>query len=149
MNSLQISKILNKDYYSNKYFKGVFAFNELPKTVDLPSSYIFNTDVNSKPGQHWISIFFNSKGKSEFFDSYGLPPETFGFANFLKEKSISYSSIKKPIQSISSEYCGFYCILFILFRSRNYSLNYFLTFFTSDTNINDRLIKELINFIDN
>ena len=55
-------------------FLGVFPSNKLPRKRRYPSSLIANTDPDTKPGQHWIAMYFPSKTKKEFFDSYGMPP---------------------------------------------------------------------------
>ena len=30
--------------------------------------------LGSKPGEHWIAVYFKNRGRGEYFDSYGLPP---------------------------------------------------------------------------
>jgi hypothetical protein len=35
---------------------------------------IVNTDPHNKPGSHWVAIYGDGDGHTEFFDSYGKPP---------------------------------------------------------------------------
>ena len=52
---------------------------------------VANTDPSSKPGTHWVAFYFPSKGKGEFFDSYGHPPIYYNnsFKNFLKTPPVN------------------------------------------------------------
>ena len=146
MNSLQISKIIYSDKYSKKIFLGVLARDELPQKVKWPCSFILNTDKSTEPGQHWLAINYSSHGKCEFFDSLGFGPDFYDLTKFLTNTSNSYEYNKNSIQSIFSEYCGYYCVLFLLIRSRNYSFRKFLMFFDKNTLFNDKLIEKLIKF---
>ena len=64
--------------------------------------------------------------------------------NFLLSTSKSIQINKYPIQSVFSELCGYYSILFILTRSRGISFNNFLKYFDSDTFNNDLKINNFI-----
>ena len=55
-----------------------FQLAEMQRKGKFKIGIIFNTDVNSGPGEHWISLFINLKTKLIFFfDSTGdpMPPE--------------------------------------------------------------------------
>ena len=52
MNTLQIERILRKDPYCKKIFKGVNARDEI-KLVFYPSAYVINGDPSTSPGKHW------------------------------------------------------------------------------------------------
>lgn len=87
----------------------------------LISFCIVNTDPASEPGQHWVAFFRSGKeAPLEFFDSYGEPPETYGFP--LNSSNLN-SNITSPIkfssrllQDYGSSVCGHYCILFLYIR---------------------------------
>ncbi|MEW8543556.1 MAG: hypothetical protein AB2693_08460, partial [Candidatus Thiodiazotropha sp.] len=53
---------------------GVYAADEIPKYV-RHRGFIANTDASSKPGKLWCAFYFDDRGQSEFFDSYGKPPD--------------------------------------------------------------------------
>ena len=79
---------------------------------------IVNTDPSNKPGTHWVAFFMEKSNKQisstlEFFDSYGLHPSAYSFnvTNF----NIIYN--KETLQSISSNVCGHYCMLYLYLRS--------------------------------
>lgn len=78
---------------------------------------IVNTDPSSKPGKHWVAFFRSSHGKLEFFDSYGRPPNHFGFpigVNMLDASCCEYNSL--TLQADNTSVCGQYCILFLFLR---------------------------------
>ena len=147
MNSLQIKEILLNDKFSKKYFKKVIAIDQLPQSKNKikNSAFVINTDEHYKEGQHWIAIFYTKNRKCEFFDSFGMGPKFYGLDNFLRKTSYSCYTNKSAIQSIISEYCGIYCVLFILFRSRDISFEKFLNYFDVNSFKNDKNIKKLIN----
>jgi hypothetical protein len=147
MNSLQIREILKNDKYSKYYFKKVIAIDQLPQCCNKikTSAYVINTDEHYKQGQHWVAIFYTKKRTCEFFDSFGMGPEFYGLDKFISKTSNSCITNNIALQSFISEYCGYYCILFILLRSRNISFNKFLNYFGVDSIENDLKIKNLIN----
>ena len=135
MNTLQIKKALEQNRFTKKNFCGVFAADELPKTVDtFPCGFIANTDPSTKPGTHWVAFYFPSHEKGEFFDSYGYPPEYYG-KSFKFYKLETWNSRK--IQSSWSEVCGQYCIFYLYHKSRGCSMNKIVNMFTDNTSLND------------
>ena len=107
MNTLQLKRALERDTFTKKIFGGVFAADELPKTFDtFPYGFVANTDPSTEPGTHWVAFYFPSRDKGEFFDSYGYPPEHYGFESYKIETWNKYK-----LQSSWSNVCGQYCIL--------------------------------------
>jgi len=102
-----------------------FDLEKLIKKGKTKIGIIFNTDPDSKPGQHWISMFINIKKKKIFFfDSTGDPPprEVTVLIKRIKEQGLA---LKKPInfeidsnEGIEHQYgnteCGIYSIYFIV-----------------------------------
>ena len=79
---------------------------------------VINTYVAAKPGQHWLAFYApRDSFKIEMFDYFGLLPNVLSFDPSL----IHFSS--RSIQSFGSKFYGHYALLFIYFRSRNYSFN--------------------------
>ena len=146
MNSIQIFEILSKDKFSKKYFYSLISIDELPLTKRKLKStaFIIKTDKRSGKGEHWLSIFYDHKSNCQFFDSLGFGPELYGMENFLLLSSNSIQINKYPIQSVFSEFCGYYSILFILIRNRGISFTNFLKYFDSDTLKNDLKINQFI-----
>jgi hypothetical protein len=144
MNTKQIDEIFKKYSYTRKIYKGTRAFDELPKKIMKPSAYIINTETRDKDGEHWIAIYYNNYGNVEFFDSFGLGPAFYGLEDFLLKTSNKCFYNTFALQSLNSEYCGYYCVLFVLFKSKKKSFLNFLNHFDQDTFINDKNIKKLI-----
>ena len=134
MNTLQIKQALESNRFTKKNFCGVFAADELPKSLDtFPCGFIANTDPSTKPGTHWVAFYFPSHEKGEFFDSYGHPPEHYKSFKFYKPEIWN----NRKIQSSWSEVCGQYCIFYLYHKSRGYSMSKIVNMFTNNTSLND------------
>jgi hypothetical protein len=144
MNTLQIEQIF-KNKYSNT-FKGAIAFDELPTKISRPSAYIINTHSRDKSGEHWLGIYFNTNNSVDFFDSFGMGPQFYRLENYLFKYNSTINYNKYALQSLNSNYCGLYCVLFIIFKCKRKSFYNFLDIFKTDTLINDYEIKKLIDF---
>ena len=139
MNTLDINRFLK----GTKNFYGTVCRDELPQVKKRPISIIANTDPCSKPGQHWIVILLNKNGTGNYFYSFGFPP--------LHQDFISYMDVNCPkgwifnhktLQSIESNTCGLYCILYIKFGKTKMN-----KIFGKDVNVNDLIIKSIARVI--
>jgi hypothetical protein len=142
MDELAIKDILLKDIYTSKIFLNVYARDELPLEVPYPSCLILNNKPRSHPGEHWLAIYFDKNKIGYFFDSYGNKPHHYNLSPYLELVTKQYLYNSRKIQG-ASEYCGFYCILFLLLISRN-ELSKFFSYFTTNTYLNDKKIYQLI-----
>ena len=87
MNTSELQCCIDCDY-TLKGHVNVYAADYLLELIDpLPCGIIVNADVHYKPGTHWCAIFFDEKGNNYFFDSFGYPPEHYGYfiRSFLKQ----------------------------------------------------------------
>ena len=133
MNTHQIKRVLERNPYTKKTFCGVFAADQLPETVDtFPCGFVANTDPSTEPGTHWVSFYFPSRDKGEFFDSYGYPPEHYGFKLYEIE-----TWNDRKLQSSWSQVCGQYCIFYLYHKSRGYSMSKIVNLFSGNTRLND------------
>ena len=123
MNSFEIEKTVARDKCLSKHFVGVFPSDRLPVISTKPACFIANIDPSNKPGQHWVSMFFDKE--TEYFDSYGLEPEG-SFATYKPAVINRYC-----LQDIGSTVCGEYCIYYLAKRVRGLSL--------------ERVVSSLIN----
>ena len=135
MDTLQIKRALEHNTFTKKTFSGVFAADELPEIIDAsPCGFVANTDPSTEPGTHWLAFYYPSRGERGFFDSYGYPPDNYGEA--FKLYGVETWN-KRKIQSSWSTVCGQYCIFYLYYKSRGYSMNKIVNMFTDNTCLND------------
>ena len=153
MNEDEIKNILLQDNTHNKInFVGVFSRTRIPITSTFPAGYIINLDNFGSEGIHWIGVYVTEK-YINIFDSFGGNFLNDGFFSaFLRsyQNKRRIVSSQYEIQSINSNTCGLYSILFILVLSRGFSLNQFVNLFNfKNTKCNDLAIvqffSELLN----
>lgn len=151
MNTIELETCLRLNKFTKKFFKGVFAADQLPISPLSPSCksiIIANTAPSNHPGLHW-TCFVVTPQKIEFFDSAGASYyKNKYFAKFIKRnsenKSISFN--KLPIQSRHSNICGQYCALYAIFRAQCKSANFFISKFNNRSKIkNDKLALKIFN----
>jgi hypothetical protein len=136
MESTVIDQVLKKKCV---VYRGIYASDELPTTMCLPSVIVVNTDPASRPGQHWICMYFGEDGHGEYFDSFGVrPPNT--FERYLNKHCTAWTFNNKRMQSIVSKFCGHYCIWFCMMKNRKVTLYELERTMTEDTGLNDFLI---------
>jgi hypothetical protein len=123
----QIDRVLEQDPVTSKIFIGAVARDEV-KHVKYPSCMVINNEPRSKSGGHWFALYYSADQKAYFFDSYGLPPSYHRLENFIQKTSNDWTWNKKRLQG-SSEYCGYYSILFCLYKARNKEREFFFKFF--------------------
>ena len=137
-----IIEVLTKDKISKESFLGVFARDEIPKNINYPACFVMNTENRNKPGQHWLALHYDNKGKCYFFDSFGNPPKYHNLQTYIEKTSKTWTYNKRRVQGFS-EFCGFYCILFLLFKTRNQPQDFFKKF-TLNYIKNDKIIENEI-----
>lgn len=143
MNSVQINNILRKHPKTRDKFLGVFARDELVNIKQYPCCFVMNTAKRSHPGMHWVAFFFDSNKVCHFFDSYGNSPTLFRLNNFIKNNSTRLIFNKKQIQSWTSDNCGYFCVLFLIFKCLGYSIGRFCKLFYDSSDKNDKIIEKL------
>jgi hypothetical protein len=122
-------------------FGGVFASNKLPKIANK-NAYIVNLDPASKPGSHWVAIYFDkTKASVDYFDSYGLKPKSVHIIRFLKRNAMFKHYNEHVYQSPCSVVCGQYCLYFLYHRAASQPMSLMQRHFHSTTKeINDRRV---------
>lgn len=148
LSSLDIIKVM--DHYEKKYndfeFLGPFPIDfeflykdfmelNIKKLIKNKKKLglIFNTDVSSGPGEHWISIYLDIKDKTIcFFDSVGEEPpkEIKKLLNNLKKSCKSNYDIKMNIIINNKQFqfdnssCGVWSLWHIISRLNGKSCDY-------------------------
>lgn len=124
-------------------FIGVFSANNLPKNLigKKHFSLICNHDNIGEAGSHFISIFHYG-----FFllyiDSFGQPCAIDDIQNFLLSFQLPVFYNSRQVQSINSSFCGFFCILFVLYFDQLFNFAVFpskLFFNSVNLSVNDML----------
>lgn len=142
LNSNQIFFEIKQDMYAKNIFKKVLARDEIPRRVIYPSAFVINNQKRNQPGQHWLAVYYDKNGSCEFFDSFGMHPSFYGLEKLIRYP-FNYNKIQ--LQSNNSYYCGYYCIYFILLKSRGFSLDQIISLFSQkNLKFNDLIIKNLI-----
>jgi len=136
MNSIEIREILRSEL-SHHELGGVLCLDEAKEF--LPNkAYVINTDKCDQPGLHWLGVYYPPKGEIEFFDSYGIKPDFYGFSN-------KFLHSNKRIQSLNSKTCGPHVISFLLHRLKiGYSFRNYLKLFNNNFDTNDRKVHRFI-----
>jgi hypothetical protein len=137
MNTSEIDRFLRRRL---DRFDGVFSVDTLPSE---PHLLIANTEPSHRPGEHWIAIYVDDRGRGENFDSFGRPP-TGAFRRYMDEHCANWTCNDRQLQSIVSRFCGHYCIYFCMLRSRDVDLRRIVSSFTSDTGFNDVLVHAFV-----
>ena len=142
MNTKEINKLLKNELS----FVGTFPRDNIPFVAQRPSSFVVNTDHSTFNGQHWIAFHVDKKNVIYYFDSYGRKPidnEIKATLRRYTNKPIKFSDMW--IQGTMSDVCGEYCVLFILYMNRGFSMQHFLNQFSpSDTHFNDQLVRTIV-----
>ena len=140
MNTLEIS-----NYMQNfKNFKGVYPRDLLTFSLSKNTGIIVNTDLSTKPGEHWVSIYKNKDNEIIYFDSFGFPPLHEEIIRFIIKNCDNgwyYNTI--TYQSVYQDTCGMYCIYFITCMLRHGKYENFQTIFRANPDFNDILAKIL------
>lgn len=149
MNSKDIYNVLQNDRRTFPVFAGVFPSDLLPmREINYPSAFVVNLDKSSQEGSHWISIFFDSVGKSEVFDSYGAHPLPANILRFLHRHTLKGRTKrnKRQLQSFFSTVCGAYAIFYIMHRVRGTPMDTIVNMFdVKDKGYNDRHVQQFVN----
>ena len=117
------------DYELECYLKDlsvtVCCADKLPARVESRTqSFVVNTDSCDPEGTHWVAFHFPKEGPAEFFDSFGRAPETYHrrFRNVLIANELQYKFNTVRVQPEDGDTCGLYCVHFVKYRYRNFTL---------------------------
>lgn len=132
MNAQELKCVIECDPAMRRKILGVYARDKIPAFTSFPCGLIANTDTSDLPGKHWVGFYYESKDKSEFFDSCGHSPEYFGF------RARNYN--EKRLQSSRSNVCGQYCLYYLLNRCRGVSMPSIFKDFSDNLYENDAFI---------
>lgn len=138
-------------------FKGVYSADYLPPKLAALARGILIVNLGTRRGVrtslpvgHFITIIL-LPSTVLYLDSYGLPCKQPHVQTFLRlcRRDIQYN--EKKIQDLSSNYCGFYALLFACYFDRmnwgKISKDFKLHFSDKNLKQNDKLCDEYLKII--
>jgi len=139
MDGNQIFKIVKRDQCLHEHFRGIFARDQVPRCL-MPGYFLWNTDLYSGKGVHWVCVYVSPTQEVEFFDSFAKPPQFYGWDI---SQDVKYN--KKPLQSTDSDVCGMFCIFYLYFRCRGLSMDSIIANFGQNTRENDTFVLQFMH----
>ena len=140
MNTREIDRFVRNVGVCRGIFQGVCSIDTLP---DKPRLLVCNTDPSHKPGRHWVTIYVDSKGRGEYFDSFGQRPLGV-YQDSLNKHCVTWTFNTKQLQSVVSKFCGHYACLFCALRCKGFDPVRIVNLFTRDTGLNDSIAYNFI-----
>lgn len=120
MNTNQLRRNLGR----NSSFNGVYPRDIFVSTPLENGIHIVNTDISSSPGEHWFVV--EIYGRNAFiFDSYGALSPIGSCRDVIRHIARHTSNINMNIptlQSLDTNVCGDYCLLYAVARERGHSV---------------------------
>ena len=117
VSNIYLLKTLKDDLKCSDTFIGVFSADnwDIEKSLERERFIaICNLSKESEIGSHFVTVVADPK-QLLYIDSFALPT-TMSVALYNTLKKVKKRKIKRllkqPIQANSSEYCGFFCMLF-------------------------------------
>lgn len=124
-----------------KSFIGVIPSCKEPNIKNNKTFYaIFNV------GEHFVSVHRN-KNQISYFDSYGRPCQDKCIVKFIERHKLKrkYLWNNKKIQEPRSNFCGFYCLGFLISRCKRENTKLFVQKFKEDNLFkNDNIVLNYI-----
>ncbi len=128
-------------------FEGVFSADELHTIKNKKKksvSIIFNTGKLGTPGIHFISIYI-TKNITYYFDSFGKRNIQSDIAKFITKLNRKCVMLCKPIQHITSNFCGLYALAFLLWKNKRKPISSFYKIFSkTNLKLNDKIVSKFI-----
>jgi len=153
MFATDFSKYFNCDIILSKFFRGVYAYDQIPQTIKVNEFYICNTENSNSEGKHWFVVCRPTKKLLECFDSLGTPLDKKDqLAEHIRFRSIAKIKFNSTqLQADQTDTCGYHCIYFAYQRLYNKDLKFkeLLNDIYNATQLeaNEEKIKHFINEI--
>jgi hypothetical protein len=133
------------------HFLGCFPMDRLPPfPTTFPKSMIINTQASTQTGEHWVALVL-TETNCYYFDSFGLPIIQPNIHMYLPPHYTNICYLAIRIQDITSNYCGAYCVCFVLHVKDDDAYDKFIGHYYSDNLLqNDEILKQdfsKINFL--
>ena len=126
MNTLQINKILTRNYITRNVYIGCFPSDQIPTVkVKFPHCICINTGSSHSAGEHWIGVWVESPMMVELYDSLAeWPPHANGIIEFLEKfPRIKHLPSGLNLQHPHTATCGAHVCVFFYLRALGYTFN--------------------------
>lgn len=128
-------------------FTGVYPCDVHPRTRRKSFSVIFNTAPQSNTlGEHFVAIKVKKK-LVFYFDPFGEPPTNEDIKKFLigigGDRAIKWNGVQ--IQDNSSNFCGFFCLAFLISAENKIRFSRFINLFSIQNKKENN--KKAVDFI--
>lgn len=128
----------------NQHFIGVFPSDYLSYIRNHPTypmSAIINLDNSTRPGTHWVAVYFKSRTEKEYMDSFGFPPPPVFYSILSPFCLYNQTLLQNPISTL----CGGYCLYYLFHRSIKDDMTSVLSpFSTTDFLYNDSIVQDFM-----
>ncbi len=135
-------------------FIGAFPCDKIPAMSSRMKKYsvIVNLDTSQEAGSHWIALLIKNKTVF-YYDPLGQKNNNEHITDYMNKFAVQLYN-KQQIQSKLSDYCGLYCLGFIIHSNSCTSpINRFNAMFCNSPPLfqfNDHIVVEyLINILSN
>ena len=146
LNNTQLDYLAYTHDKLGRIYGGTLPCDRLPKTRSDEGvhAYIVNTDPDGKPGKHWIALWTTGED-CELFDSFALPLKTYKdsepLRHWIERHYNRCEGNAWPVQSITTQTCGYYALFYLMMKANGHSMEDFLTLFKKDDFLlNDNLV---------
>lgn len=152
MNTKEIERFALSNEHVRKIFCGVHAVNRLPKRkITKPCFFVINNCNENIVSDfcHWIGVAVSDK-KVFFFDTSGTLSykQNPYFLRFIKLQQRPVESLNYPIQSLLSDFCGIFVLVFGYSFSIGLSFSSFIKLFDKKNLVlNDEIVYRLFKFM--
>lgn len=148
MNATEFQEYFKSFPYFSPFFQGVFAADEIPRSLKENHFIICNTDLSTGLGIHWYCLL-RLNDCLECFDSLGVDESKKQFIITLPlvQKIGQVELNKTQVQSLHSNTCGQFVIYFLIQRLHNKDLNLndlLNEIFTVDKEKNEIIVKTFL-----
>jgi len=114
MNANELRHYLDNNDCTKRYFRGVYACDNIKEYRKYPYFIIVNTDNARKEGEHWLVLFYTQPLMLEIFDSLGMDLKAYKCLSIYLAKTPQRQIERNDrlLQSPFSNLCGAHCLLY-------------------------------------
>lgn len=131
------------------FYMGTYSCNNIPDSTWEKNFLIINLSKVNTLGSHFICLYIyknRNKWYVEYFDPLGGPCRNKYILHYISNYSKYYKMSTRPVQSMFSIRCGFFCATYVMYRGNALSsFSKFINLFDNvDLKKNDKFVDEFI-----